>query len=116
MSRNPLRIVIASALYVLGLGWIVDSNPWSGPTLIRLSESHGVHMNDWVTFALWTLAVAVMFPAYSAGAWRRPQPVAVDGFGLTRHPRSVELRSVGYTMRHGRAEDLPARRPVLDRH
>lgn len=115
MSRNPLRIVIASALYALGLGWIVDSNSWSGPTLIRLSESHGVHMNDWVTFALWTLAIAVILPAYSAGPWHRPQPAEDDRFGLTRRPLSVELMAVGYTMSHDRAEDLPARRPVLDR-
>jgi hypothetical protein len=112
MSRNPLRIAVASALYVLGLGWIVNSNPWSGPTLIHLSESHGVHMNDWVTFALWTFAVAVLFPAYSAGPWRRSHPVEVARFGLTPHPRSVELTSVGYAMRYDRAEDLPTRRPL----
>lgn len=115
MSRNPLRIVVASVLYVLGLGWIVNSNPWSGPTLIRLSESHGVHMNDWVTFALWTLAIAVILPAYSAGSWRRPQPVVVDRFGLSRLPRGVELSSVDYIVRHDRAAGLPTRRPVLGR-
>lgn len=103
MSRNPLRIVVASVLYLLGLGWIVNSNPWSGPTLIRLSESHGVHMNDWVTFALWTLAIAVILPAYSAGSWRRQAPVVVDRFGLTRLPRGVQLSSVQPTMSHARA-------------
>lgn len=115
MSRNPLRFVVAATLYMLGLGWIVNSHSWSGPTLIRLTESHGVHMNDWLTFALWTLAVAVIFPAYSAGSWRRAEPLEEDRFGLTLLPTSVRPVLVGYTMGYDRSEDPPARGPVLHR-
>jgi hypothetical protein len=65
MSRHPLRIAIAATLYTVGVGWVVDTNPWSGPTLVRFSETHGLHSNDWVTLALWAAAVATMCPALS---------------------------------------------------
>jgi hypothetical protein len=65
MSRHPFRIAIAATLYTLGVGWIVDTNPWSGPTLVSFTATHGVHTNDWVTFALWGVAVVTMFPTLS---------------------------------------------------
>jgi hypothetical protein len=57
-----LRLSFALVLVVVGLRWIVDSNPWSGPTVLEISASHGVHLNDWVSFACWALAVAVAVP------------------------------------------------------
>ena len=78
VSRRPFRIAIAATLYTLGVGWIVDTNPWSGPTVLGLSETHGVHMNDWVTFALWSVAVVTMFPTLSLASWRRLQRAVID--------------------------------------
>ena len=49
-------------LALAGLRWIVDSNPWSGPTVLELSDSHGVHLNDWVSFVCWGVALAVAAP------------------------------------------------------
>ena len=80
MSRRPFRIAIAATLYTVGVGWIVDTKPWSGPTVLSLSETHGVHMNDWVTFALWGVAVVTMFLTLSAVSRLRRSHV-VEGLG-----------------------------------
>ena len=76
MTRIHLRLAIAALAVVAGVRWIVNSNPWSGPVLITLSPDHGVHLNDWVSFALWFVAAAVGAPALSAlDAGRRALPV-----------------------------------------
>ncbi len=62
MLLRPVRLSVALTLVVVGLRWIVNTNPWSGPTLIRLSETHGVHLNDWVSFACWSAAVLIASP------------------------------------------------------
>lgn len=63
MLRSALRLVTAFVLAAAGLLWIVDSNRWSGPVVLRLSETHGVHSNDWLSFVLWALSVMVVAPA-----------------------------------------------------
>jgi hypothetical protein len=78
MTRQPLRIVLASLLYLAGLVWIVNSNPWSGPVLVKFTQSHGVHMNDWFTFALWFGAVMAAVPDWANTTIRLPLRVAVD--------------------------------------
>jgi hypothetical protein len=78
MTRNPFRIAFAATLYAVGLAWIINTNPWSGPELMRLSETHGVHENDWVTPAMWGAAMVTIFPARSAASFRRLQRAIVD--------------------------------------
>jgi Na+/H+ antiporter NhaC len=52
-------------LVVVGVRWIVNTNPWSGPTVLSLSTTHGVHLNDWVSFVLWAVALLVAAPRAS---------------------------------------------------
>ena len=78
MSRNPFRIAFAATLYVVGLVWIINTNPWSGPTLMRFTQTHGVHSNDWVTLSLWGVAIVTMFPASSAASFNRLQRAVID--------------------------------------
>jgi hypothetical protein len=66
-----IRVLTALTCAVAGLAWIVNSNPWSGPTLLRLSETHGVHANDWFTFALWAAGLVVVAPARLVPVLRR---------------------------------------------
>jgi hypothetical protein len=61
MSR-PVRLATALTLVVFGLRWIINTNPWSGPTILRLSETHGVHLNDWVSFVCWGAAALLTSP------------------------------------------------------
>ncbi len=49
---------------MLGLAWIVNANPFSGPTVVRFNQSHGVHTNDWLTLGLWGAAIVVAFPSW----------------------------------------------------
>jgi hypothetical protein len=69
LSR-PVRLSIALLLVAAGVRWIVNTNPWSGPTLLRLSATHGVHLNDWVSFVFWAVALVVASPSLA----RRPIP------------------------------------------
>ena len=62
MLSRPVRLAIALTLAVVGLRWLVNTNPWSGPTLLRLSQTHGVHLNDWVSFVCWFAAALVATP------------------------------------------------------
>ena len=57
------RLTIALALVACGLAWVVDSNAWSGPVVMTLSATHGLHSNDWVTLGLWAAALFVAVPA-----------------------------------------------------
>ena len=78
MSRNPVRIAFAATLYVVGLAWVINTNPWSGPVMVRFTETHGVHSNDWVTLALWGAAIVTLFPVGSAATYRRLQRAVID--------------------------------------
>jgi hypothetical protein len=62
MPHRPLRLTMALALVLLGLRWIINTNPWSGPTILRLAEGHGVHLNDWVSFVCWAAAAMLVWP------------------------------------------------------
>lgn len=68
MTRSAGRIAVAIALLTAGLRWVIDSNPWSGPLVIRLSPTHGVHVNDWLSIVLWTGAVLSACPAWVSSA------------------------------------------------
>ena len=35
---------------------------WSGPTVASLSATHGVHLNDWVSFVCWSGAALLVSP------------------------------------------------------
>lgn len=63
MLSRPVRLSIALFLVVAGLRWIVNHHPWSGPIVLPLSDTHAVHLNDWVTFALWGAAALVARPS-----------------------------------------------------
>jgi hypothetical protein len=74
MTRHPVRLAGALTLLMSGLAWIVNSNPLSGPTVVTFSETHGVHTNDWLTFALWAAAIVVAFPT----SLKRLRSVTID--------------------------------------
>jgi hypothetical protein len=78
MSRHPVRLATAATLLMSGLAWIVNSNPLSGPTVVRLSETHGVHSNDWLTFVLWGTAIVVACPAATTTSLRRLRRASID--------------------------------------
>jgi hypothetical protein len=63
---RPLRLTLALAFAMVGLRWIVNTNPWSGPTIIRLAEGHGVHLNDWVSFVCWAASAMLVWPNLAA--------------------------------------------------
>ena len=65
MTRIHLRLVVAALLAAAGLRWIIDSNAWSGPVLMSVDADHGVHLNDWLTFALWAASWWVAAPTWS---------------------------------------------------
>jgi hypothetical protein len=64
------RILIALWLGLVGLRWIWDHHAWSGGVVLRLTQGHGVRANDWVSLALWLLALVVLF--------RQPDRLSVD--------------------------------------
>ena len=68
MTRSVGRLAVALVLLLAGLRWIVNSNPWSGPVVMSLSPTHGVHTNDWLTFALWTVSLLLACPAWVSSA------------------------------------------------
>jgi hypothetical protein len=61
------RIALLIASIAAGLRWIWNSNEWSGPVVVRLTQAHGVHLNDWVAPLLVGLAMIVLI---------RPEPLA----------------------------------------
>lgn len=61
----------AAAVALLAVLVIPGSTPWSGPVLLGLTATHGVHVTDLVVVAL-GLALAV---AVTSRAW--PQPLVV---------------------------------------
>jgi hypothetical protein len=78
MTRSPLRLAIAVAMALAGTRWVIDTNPWSGPTVVRFTETHGVHTNDWVTIALWGASVVVACPVWARTSVRRLQHARID--------------------------------------
>ncbi len=82
MLSRPLRVSIALVFAIAGLRWIVNSNPWSGPTVLELSDSHGVHLNDWVSFVCWGVALAIAAPQRTRGL--ATTPARVDGRRASR--------------------------------
>ena len=65
MIRRSARALLVVALVVVGARWVYDSNAWSGPVLLKLTLSHGVHLNDWVTPVLWYAAILVARPQWA---------------------------------------------------
>lgn len=63
VTVRPLRLLLALSLVLAGLRWVIDSNPLSGPVVMTLSASHGIHTNDWFTLVLWAVAAVVAFPS-----------------------------------------------------
>jgi len=65
MLHRLARVSMSMVLVAAGLRWIVDSNPWSGPVIIYFTRSHGVHLNDWLTFVLWYASILVARPQWA---------------------------------------------------
>ena len=64
MSRRPASLAVALVLAAFGLRWVWNSNGWSGPVVVTLTPSHGVHLHDWLTIVLWALAITTAFPVW----------------------------------------------------
>jgi Mg2+/citrate symporter len=62
VPNRSVRLSVALFLVVVGLRWIVNTNPWSGPTVLELSATHGVHLNDWVSLVCWAAAGLLVWP------------------------------------------------------
>jgi hypothetical protein len=54
------ELTTAVVLALTGLGWIWNSNAWSGPVVWRLSAAHGVHSNDWLSLVAWAAALMLV--------------------------------------------------------
>jgi hypothetical protein len=54
------ELTMAALLAVIGLAWVWNSNPWSGPVVFRLSDAHGVHSNDWISIAAWVSGLVLV--------------------------------------------------------
>ncbi|MFN6122588.1 MAG: hypothetical protein ACK5CE_23505 [Actinomycetes bacterium] len=85
MPSRSFRLAAALALTLVGLRWIVNTNPWSGPTVLHLAEGHGVHLNDWVTLVCWAAAAMLVWPRLAAV--RLAQPVTSRSVDHSRSPR-----------------------------
>lgn len=70
MTRSPIRVAVAVVMVLAGTRWVIDTNPWSGPTVVRFTETHGLHVNDWVTIVLWSGAAMTLAPVRQARAAR----------------------------------------------
>ena len=71
-------VYLALAMVLAGARWVIDTNPWSGPTVLRFSEAHGVHTNDWVTLLLWSAAGVVACPVRMLASVRRVRHARID--------------------------------------
>ncbi len=56
-------MLLVVMLVAAGLRWIVNSHALSGPVVMSLTHAHGVHMNDWVSIALWAAALLIAVPS-----------------------------------------------------
>ena len=77
-SPRQARDVRAAALLVLVLAaWVIPgSKPWSGPVLLSLTASHGVHVADLGVVAL---AAVVAVAAYRLGVLQAPAVLVRPG-------------------------------------
>jgi hypothetical protein len=71
MDRPLVRLALFVAAWAGALRWVWNSNEWSGPVVMQLSATHGVHLHDWVAPALVLLAAVIVF----SPQWAR-RPVA----------------------------------------
>ena len=70
-APSSLRsVVLALLVVVVAALALVDSYPWSGPVLLTLSATHGVHAADLAVVALAGSAVLLL-----AGSVRRAGPL-----------------------------------------
>ena len=69
VEPSPLRSVVLALLVVLVAALaLVDSYPWSGPVLLTLTDTHGVHAADLVVVALAGTAVLLLGVAVLGGS------------------------------------------------
>ena len=60
-TPSPVRtVLLAVAVLVVAALALVDSYPWSGPVLLTLSDTHGVHAADLPVVGLAALSVALL--------------------------------------------------------
>ena len=62
VTVRPLKLILARALVLAGLQWVINSNQMSGAVVMSLSRTHGIHKNDWLTLVLWAAAIVVVMP------------------------------------------------------
>jgi hypothetical protein len=92
MSRRPLRWLLGLVVALAGLRWIWNSNRFSGPVLLRLSATHGVHANDWLSLLAWGAAFVVVCPVWSKALldWG-------NSVHFPRQPRPTDVAAVDRT-------------------
>ena len=56
MSRRTNAIILAGTISVLALFGVAGHSRLSGPVILRLSHTHGVHRDDLIVLACWLLA------------------------------------------------------------
>jgi hypothetical protein len=79
MTTNAGRLATALVLLAAGMRWIIDSNPMSGPVVMRLSDTHGVHVNDWLSIVLWSVSLLLVCPAWISSIAAVPLRLRVRG-------------------------------------
>ena len=83
-----MRLVVAVVLLLAGLRWIWNSNPWSGPVVMRLSPAHGVHLYDWLTVVVWAASCALACPIWLRTIAVRAHPRRAEPLTASAEPRS----------------------------
>lgn len=67
MTRRVQLAVLALLVSWLGVEALAGSSGLSGPIIVTLSATHGVHLDDLIVVVVWAICVA-----WCLREWRRP--------------------------------------------
>lgn len=72
LPQKVVGVLAAAALWAVVVWWVVAAHPLTGPVLVTVTESNGVHLGD--------LPAVALGVAGTVGLWRRGRlPKSVPG-------------------------------------
>jgi len=66
MGERMQLLAVVAVINWLTVQALAGSSKLSGPVIVELSDSHGVHLDDLLTVVAWAICMA-----WCARAWRR---------------------------------------------
>jgi len=66
MTRRTQLVVLAVLISWLGVEALAGSSRLSGPIIVTLSETHGIHLDDLLVVLVWAICLA-----WCLREWRR---------------------------------------------